>query len=209
MSDRIYYKNINNIIHLVLNSPPKNEMTFDFFDILFSVITNIHTEKDIRGLIIYSNGRHFSSGANIDELYHIAKSNHYKGISKDEYFKRNMSVFRDLESLNYPKIAIIKGCCMGSGLELSLTCDYRFATKNAMLSLPESSFGFIPGCGGTIRLQRFVRLDKSIELILTGRAISSEEAKAIGLVDYIADKHTIIEDAVKFIDRTSFTLSNK
>jgi enoyl-CoA hydratase/carnithine racemase len=200
----IYYENIEGIIHLVLNSPPKNEMNFEFFEVLYRVVDDIKREKDIKGLLIYGNGRHFSSGADVNELHKLAQNyRHPESRKENPYFERNTTTFINIETLDCPKVAIIKGCCFGSGLELALTCDVRFATKNSVFSLPESTFGFIPGCGGTIRIQRFVNKDKALELIFTGRTMLSDEAKEIGLVDYISDKKTIIKDAIKLINTLS------
>jgi enoyl-CoA hydratase len=73
-------------------------------------------------------------------------------------------------------------------MELALACHHRVAEANAVLALPESTYGMMPGCGGTVRLPRLVGEAVALELILTGRTISAEEAVRIGLLDECVER---------------------
>ncbi|MBR9909353.1 MAG: enoyl-CoA hydratase/isomerase family protein [Gammaproteobacteria bacterium] len=91
-----------------------------------------------------------------------------------------------LDQIQKPVIAAIHGYTMGGGMELALACDIRFASPNAVMSLPETSLGLIPGGGGTQRLPRIVGMARALDLLLTGERLKAEDALAIGLVTRVA-----------------------
>jgi 1,4-dihydroxy-2-naphthoyl-CoA synthase len=90
-----------------------------------------------------------------------------------------------LGSFRVPVIAAINGAALGGGLELALACDLRVAREGAVLGLPETSLGIIPGAGGTQRLPRIVGEAKAKELILLGQRLTAEQALAVGLVSRV------------------------
>ena len=192
----------SSIAHLILNNPPKNEMNSLFFDELTHIRREQFPSLNIKGMIIYGKGRHFSSGADIDELMAL-----YKSSDTDQkpalFLKENLHSFLAIETLPFPVVAVISGCCLGAGLELAMACHYRIATPNAVFSLPESTFGLIPGCGGTIRLPKLIRTGKAIEMILSGKIISSDEAYSIGLIDSISERDKRIETAINLIENVN------
>jgi E-phenylitaconyl-CoA hydratase len=93
-------------------------------------------------------------------------------------------ITRNLE-VGKPVIAAVNGVCLGGGLELALACDIRLASSNATFGLPEVRWAIIPGQGGTQRLPRAVPPAVALEMILTGEAIDSARAEAIGLVNRV------------------------
>ncbi len=101
----------------------------------------------------------------------------------------------------FPVVAAVGGCCLGSGLELALACDYRLATPTSVFSSPEVEFELMPGAGGTVRLPRLVGPSKAMELMLTGRTVSGQEAHEIGLVDALAHRRELMSCAQKLIGR--------
>ena len=112
-------------------------------------------------------------------------------------------VFQRLARLPCPTVAGIHGHCMGGGTEMSLACRYRVASRDAStrIGLLEVQLGIHPGWGGTARLPRLIGAPKALELMLTGRAASAENAKAIGLVDSLAAPELLIETAKETIRR--------
>jgi len=96
-------------------------------------------------------------------------------------------------------VAAISGCCLGAGLELALACHYRVSAPSAVFSLPEATFGLMPGCGGTVRLPALVGVGRAIELSLSGRTIGADEALACGLVDMVVEKKALLSTAVRTI----------
>jgi enoyl-CoA hydratase/carnithine racemase len=89
------------------------------------------------------------------------------------------------QTCSKPLIAAINGLALGGGLELALACDIRIAAASARLGLPEVGLGLIPGWGGTQRLPRLIGHGRAAEMILAGRAVTSEEAERIGLVTVV------------------------
>lgn len=189
-----YYEE-ENIGYVNFSTPPQNRMTFLFFEEFEKIIVDIK-KSDIIGLIITGEGRHFSSGADTDELIEIIG-----GVDKEDYsfLSKNVKTFLQLEQLDIPTVAAIKGCCFGAALELAMCCTFILSTKNSVFSLPESEFGLMPGCGGTIRLAERVGNQKAIELILRGQTFSAEEALAIGVVDHICEKKELLKKSKELI----------
>ncbi len=184
--------------HLVLSAPPKNEMGSAFFGELSRVVPAL-APLPVKGMIVGGEGRHFSSGANLSELRAmLGRSSGGKGMRT---LVDNSESFSAIASLPFPTVAAIRGCCLGSGLELALACRYRIAEHSAVLGLPEATFGIMPGCGGTVRLTRLVGYGKAMEMILTGASMLAADALAIGLVDAVVGKEEIDITAMRFIER--------
>src|SRR5204862_3632122 len=100
-----------------------------------------------------------------------------------------------------PVVAAINGIALGGGLELALVCDLRVASASAVLGLPETTLGIIPGAGGTQRLPRVVGEARAKEMILLGRRIGAAEALAWGLVNRVTPEGTsVLEDTLAFIE---------
>jgi len=196
----------NSIAHCILNNPPKNEMNALFFNELTRLRKEVFPTLSVKGMLVYGKGRHFSSGANIADLMAL----YHERTSEEPapFLHENIETFLALESLPFPVVAIINGCCLGAGLELALSCHYRIASRHAVFSLPESTYGLIPGCGGTIRLPGLIKKGKAIEMILTGRIIPADEALEIGLVNSVTEKKNCMHEAEMIIaQHTSFNES--
>jgi len=91
------------------------------------------------------------------------------------------------ERCRKPVIAALQGYVFGVGLELALACDFRVAAPDVQLALPEATIGMIPGSGGTQRLARLIGLSRAKDMIMRGRRIDAGEARALGLVNEVAD----------------------
>ena len=94
-----------------------------------------------------------------------------------------------------PVIAAINGFALGGGCELALACHIRLASENARIGLPEVSLGIIPGYGGTQRLSRIVGRGRAIELTVTAKHITAEEAVRIGLVNHVFPQAELMDEA--------------
>jgi enoyl-CoA hydratase/carnithine racemase len=163
----------------------------EFFDALQGLRESTLVSLDVKGLVIHGCGRHFSSGADLDELRALVA-----GPGGGEALCRNAQALLALESLPYPTVAAVDGCCLGSGLELALWCRYRVATARAVFGAVEAGFGLIPGCGGTVRLMELVGRAKAVELVLGGAVFGADTAKTLGLVDLIVPRESLTESAV-------------
>ncbi|MBK8807636.1 MAG: enoyl-CoA hydratase/isomerase family protein [Bacteroidales bacterium] len=185
----------DSIANITIDNPPKNELKMSFFEEFAECIAQISENKAIKGVIISGQGRHFSSGADTNELFGLFKNN--KTIP-DEITK-NSSVFEQFRNLQIPTIACITGVCLGSATELALNAHFRFAGTSALIGLPEAEFGVIPGLGGIVNTQKLVGTYKTLELILKADSVSSEEALELGIIDYITNKNELLNQAHLFI----------
>lgn len=107
---------------------------------------------------------------------------------------RNLEVWK-------PIIAAVNGYCFGGGLELALACDLRVASDNAQFGLTETSWGIIPGAGGTQRLPRLVGVGIALEMILTAKKIDAAEAYRIGLVNQVVPPAGLMGAAIEMANR--------
>ncbi len=173
---------------LIFSDPPGNPMSLDFFDELGQKINEINSFPLPKALIVTGSHRHFSSGARIDELLQKATPAH---------FIRHSATITSLMKMNIPVVAAIRGVCLGSALELAMHCHYRICTRDTVFALPESTFSLMPGLGGISRMVQLAGKSIAIELILTGRTFSAEEALQVGVVDAIVPKKNFKDVVVR------------
>ena len=134
-----------------------------------------------KGLVIRSgkaNG--FIAGADVDEFGAIATEEGAMAL-----VKRGWDTFEKLARVRYPTLALIRGFCLGGGLELALACRYRVAVDEpgTRLGLPEVMLGILPGWGGIARLPKLLGGPAGLDLLLTGKTVDARKAKRLGLVD--------------------------
>jgi len=134
-----------------------------------------------KGLVVRSgkaNG--FIAGADVDEFGEISSEEGALAL-----VKRGWDTFERLANVRYPTLALIRGFCLGGGLELALACRYRVAVDEpaTRLGLPEVMLGIVPGWGGIKRLPRLIGAPAALDLLLTGKSVDARKAKALGLVD--------------------------
>lgn len=194
----LLYERDGDIGYLRLNAPPRNEMGRAFFEELSRLCHDELPGAPITGLVVYGAGRHFSSGANVAELRDMVAA---EPSARAPFLITNVDAFAALEALPYPVVAALNGCCLGAGLELVLTCGYRIAARRASFGLPESTFGLIPGCGGTVRLPALIGRGPAVRMILSGQSVLADEALALGLVDLVVDKRELMATAVSLVRR--------
>jgi len=134
-----------------------------------------------RGLVIVSGkASGFIAGADVDEFKAIGDEGAALAI-----VKRGWDTFERLAAVQYPTVALIRGFCLGGGLELALACRYRIVVDEpgTKLGLPEVMLGIVPGWGGMKRLPRLAGAPAALDLMLTGRTIDARRAKRIGVAD--------------------------
>lgn len=191
---------------LELNSPPSNSMSSMFFEEFYWWRTEIISKSDVKALIIYGNGRHFSSGAVIGDLLGIISRsyNQHGDIKKvSEFLNINSHVFYSLKELKIPVVAAVRGVCIGSAFELALCTDYIVCGEKAVLGLPETSFGLIPGCTGTYLLPQITRKSIAMEIILSGSTFSPQQALEWEIIQKIVPAKDTLEFAIHVAEKLS------
>lgn len=160
---------------------------------LQDIVEQIRINSEIRAVIFIGAGeKAFSVGADLKERKNLT----------DEQVKRNLykinEVFNSIDQLPQPTIAAINGFSFGGGMELALAADFRFAAKEALMGLTETSLAIIPGAGGTQRLPRLIGQAKALELILTARRLSADEAFSYGIVTKVVDRIQLLPECIAF-----------
>lgn len=181
----------NEIGYLSLVDPPENRMDSVFFEEFDAFVNKVIPESAAIAIIISGISRHFSSGAELEDLFRIIKQ------EKSDALISNFEMFHAVDQLKIPVIAAIKGVCIGSGLELALHCHFRLCSEDAILGLPESSFGLIPGLGGISKLMEFSGKAKAIELVLKGNHINASDALKWHVVDAVYHRKILIDKAIQ------------
>jgi len=173
-----------------------NTLGREVMDELAAIIERLSFEPP-KGVVIRSGkASGFIAGADIREFETYERQG---GVLAS--IENGQRVFQSLARLRCPTVAAIHGFCMGGGTELSLACRYRVATRDpkTKIGLPEVMLGIIPGWGGTARLPRLIGAPQALPLMLTGKTVSAEQARAIGLVDSVTSPELIVESAKELI----------
>jgi 3-hydroxyacyl-CoA dehydrogenase/enoyl-CoA hydratase/3-hydroxybutyryl-CoA epimerase len=149
-----------------------------------------------KGVIIRSGKSGFIVGADIHEFEEFDKQDRVL-----ESIENGQRIFQSLARLRCPTVAAINGVCMGGGTELSLACRYRVASRDpsVRIGLPEVMLGIHPGWGGTACLPRLIGAPQALDMMLTGRAVSAENAKALGIIDALSSAELLVESAKELI----------
>ena len=176
-----YRKDGEHIAIITLEDPPANTYTHEMMRELDDAILKARFDKDVQVIVLTGEGeKFFCAGANIGMLQRVDPTfKYFFCLHANETLTR-------LEQTPKLVIAALNGHTVGGGLEIAMACDIRLARRNAgKIGLPEVALGVLPGTGGTQRMTRLLGRAKAIELMVTGRTFSFEEAQEIGLVNEI------------------------
>ncbi|WP_078381519.1 enoyl-CoA hydratase-related protein [Sutcliffiella halmapala] len=171
------------IATVTLNRPDAmNAFNYDMLVELGNVAEELRTNAEVRVVIVTAAGeKAFSVGADLKERRNLTEQQVRRNVYKIG------DVFNRIADLPQPTIAAINGYAFGGGMELLLACDFRVTSRDAKMGLTETSLAIIPGAGGTQRLPRIIGEAKAMELILTARRFTGEEANQFGLVTRLVD----------------------
>ncbi len=168
-----------------------NALNSEVLDDLEKVFDGVDTNA-VRCLILTGAGeKSFVAGADIGEMSTLTKA------EGEAFGKKGNDVFRKIETFPIPVIAAINGFALGGGCEISMSCDFRICSENAMFGQPEVGLGITPGFGGTQRLARTVGVGMAKQLIYTARNIDAAEALRIGLVNQVVPQADLMATAEK------------
>lgn len=177
---------------ITINRPKAlNALNSTVLDELDKTLDGVDLES-IRCLILTGAGeKSFVAGADIGEMSSLTKA------EGEAFGKKGNDVFRKIETFPIPVIAAVNGFALGGGCEISMSCDIRICSENAVFGQPEVGLGITPGFGGTQRLARIVGTGKAKEMIYGARNIKAEEAYRIGLVNNVYPAEELMPAAKK------------
>jgi enoyl-CoA hydratase len=185
----IIYERKEQVVWLSLNRPKVgNSINLELANELVDACRAINQDDEVRVVVITGAGDVFCSECDLAEL---------RAASADNLKKANTASLSSsaVASLNCPVIAAINGDALGAGLELALSCDIMVCSENARFGFPETSYGIIPGGGGTQRLPRIIGKGKATEMVITAAPIDAKEAYRVGLVNKVVPKQKLHEEA--------------
>ncbi|HLG34337.1 MAG TPA: enoyl-CoA hydratase-related protein [Bacteroidia bacterium] len=189
---KINYTHENSVATITLDDGKGNVLDHIMMEELHDLLSSLYSDSNLKFIIFEGAGKHFSFGASVEE--------HKKEFASAmlQEFHRVFYVIRDLA---IPCAAKISGQCLGGGLELALMCNFLFADKTAKLGQPEIVLGVFPP-PASILLPEKIGYARAEELLITGKIISGEEAKAIGLVNELFnDKNEMDAGVEKWIEQ--------
>lgn len=192
------FENIDGIAHLTVNRPDKlNALNVQTIEEIKEAFQEIYDNPEIKGVLITGEGeKAFVAGADISEIAELTELNARK------FAENGQEVFAIIEDCHKPVIALVNGFALGGGCELAMACHMRVATANAKFGQPEVNLGLIPGYGGTQRLTQLVGKAKSFELSMTGDMIKADEARALGLINYVMEsKEAALEKSIEILTK--------
>jgi enoyl-CoA hydratase len=200
-----YRKEGEHIAIVTLDDPPANTYTHEMMRALDDAIIKARFDKAVQVIILTGQGeKFFCAGANIGMLQKVDPNfKYYFCLHANETLTR-------LEQTPKLVIAALNGHTVGGGLEIAMAADIRLARRNAgKIGLPEVALGVLPGTGGTQRLTRLIGRARALELMVTGRTFSFEEAQEIGLITDIYDGNVdvFLNEVISYAKQ--FTTPNK
>ncbi|MDR0848594.1 MAG: enoyl-CoA hydratase/isomerase family protein [Propionibacteriaceae bacterium] len=188
----VNYELADGIATLTINRPEAlNALNSQVLTDLSEVLDKVVADKARVVLLTGAGEKSFVAGADISEMASLTPR------EAQAFGELGNSVFRKLERLPVPTIAVINGFCLGGGNELAMSCDIRLASANALFGQPEVGLGITAGFGGTQRLARLIGVGLAKEILLTGRNIDAARALSIGLVNAVYEKEELLPAAQK------------
>jgi len=183
------------VTEIIFDHPPINIYDVATRDELCDTLTAVIADPGVRVLVFRAIGDHFSAGADLREF----------GTAPSLWAMRDARWGRDvwglLRAVDVPMIASMHGYAVGFGFELALHCDFRIASEDCVLSLPEARIGMIPAGGASQTLSRLAGTSASMRLILTGERLPAGTARERGLVDDVVPRNELRAHTDAFADR--------
>ncbi len=176
---------------ITLNRPDQlNALNDALMDALGVALLGLDKDPDIGAIVITGSEKAFAAGADIAVMADWT----YMDVYQSGFITRNWETIRQVRK---PVIAAVAGYAMGGGCELALACDIIIAAESAQFALPEIKLAMLPGAGGTQRLPRAIGKAKAMDMCLSARTLSAEEADHCGLVSRVVPSAELQDSALK------------
>ena len=188
------------ILIATFNRPDKlNAMSIKLMNSLRDAVERFRDTPELKVMLIRSTGRYFSSGADLKEGGSALPT---VGSAVREIHRRAPNIMRtvwdEIEHIEKPFVVAHQGVCVGGGLDLSLSCDFRLAATSAAYAFPEAKFGLLPATNGVSRLTRVIGTHWARYLVMANKPASSAQALNMGLVHEVYPDETFEADVMSF-----------
>ncbi|RKQ35750.1 enoyl-CoA hydratase/isomerase family protein [Oceanobacillus halophilus] len=198
--EKIEVKTIGKLGYITIDRPEvRNALNRETLEEIVKGLDLLSKNEEVGCIIFTGKGeKSFAAGADIKQLRERTAIDALNPFSMQ-------GVYDIIENCEKPTIAMVNGYALGGGCELAMACDIRIASTNAKFGLPELNLSIIPSAGGTQRLARLVGKGKALEMILTGKMISAEEALQFGLVSDVVE----FDELNRTVDQLASQILNK
>jgi enoyl-CoA hydratase len=175
-------------VGVVLMSRPEalNALSSELMEAVVGALEELDADEAIRCIVLGGDDRAFAAGADVGELA--------ASTPIELYESRRIDRWDAIRALRTPLVAAVSGYCLGGGCELAMACDLIVASETAQFGQPEINLGVLPGAGGTQRLTRAVGKAVAMDVILSGRFLSADEALHAGLVARVAAREAWLDE---------------
>jgi cyclohexa-1,5-dienecarbonyl-CoA hydratase len=181
----------DSVARITLNQPPLNIIDISMIGEMHSALTKIHSMSDVKVLVIGHQGKAFSAGVSIKD---------HAPDKVGEMLEKFHGMFRLLDALAVPSLALVDGMALGGGCELAVFCDMVIASDRATFGQPEIKVGVFPPVAAVL-FPRLIGRNRTLELLLTGETVDAAEAKAMGLVNQVLPALSFREKTDEFINK--------
>ncbi|KAG8472289.1 hypothetical protein CXB51_034330 [Gossypium anomalum] len=192
------------VFNLIINRPSvSNALGLNFFSEFPKILNALDQNPTVAIIVLSGSGNHFCGGIDLKSLAAIADDNSGDQGRTRERLRRKIKFMQDaitaIERCRKPVIAAIHGACLGLGINIVTACDIRYCTKDAIFSVKEVDLAITADLGTLQRLPGIVGFGKAMELSLTGRRFSGDEAKELGLVSRVFGSREELKEGVRTI----------
>ena len=210
MSDYLIGEKKQNIYTITLNRPDKrNAINVEMLTGICELAERQAADSDIRAVIVKGEGRIFSSGVDFNslgaEVGVFLGDKGAGGVGLRAMIYRFQQYLNRLEAVEIPIICAMHGRALGLGIELTLACDIRLMSEDCIWGMPELKLGVIADLGGTSRLARLLGPSRAMEILMTAREYSAQQALDWGLINYHYPAEDLIDEAEKMAQDIALT----
>ncbi len=190
MSNFVLSQSDGHVGIVTLNRPEVlNALSVGLMEELIAALEGFDRDPNIYVIVLAGSEKAFAAGADIGDMAEASLL--------DMYDRNNLARWVRVKAVRKPIIAAVSGFCLGGGCELAMHCDIIVASESAQFGQPEINIGVMPGAGGTQRLTRAIGKFRAMEMVLTGRFISAQEAYEAGLVSKVVAKEQFLAEAMR------------
>ncbi|HVW80647.1 MAG TPA: enoyl-CoA hydratase/isomerase family protein [Mycobacteriales bacterium] len=183
-----------------------NAITPEMTAALWEALHLLSLRDDLRCLVITGTGKYFTAGMDLGTQVGSSPGNpeteaQHPGWNFRRNYRSHHLLYDEIEAIEKPVIIAAQGISLGAGVEMAVSCDFRFCTPNAQFGLPEVNIGVMAGSGGTSRLTRIVGPAWAKYIAMAGMRVDAERALAMGLVHDVFPAESFLDDVYAFCER--------